>query len=118
MIYGKVWGTTEPLLVTPMVEVHRIKTNKGFKCSEHMHQFKWNGFYCISGGVKIHVRKNNYDLTDVTVLGPNDFTSVKPGEYHWFESVLDSVLLEIYYPEAISEDIVRKSVGGMTNETV
>ena len=115
MIYGKVWGTTEPLLVTPMVEVHRIKTNKGYKCSEHMHQYKWNGFYCISGGTKIQVRKNNYDLTDVTTLSPGDFTSVKPGEYHWFESVFDSVLLEIYYPEAISEDIVRKSVGGMSN---
>jgi len=116
MIYGKVWGTTEPLLVTSMVEVHRIKTNEGFRCSEHMHQYKWNAFYCISGQTDIHVRKSDYDLIDTTELVPGSFTTVKPGEFHWFESLKDSVLLEIYYPEGISEDIVRCTVGGSIDD--
>ena len=111
MIYGKVWGTTEPLLVTPMVEVHRIKTNEGYRCSEHMHQYKWNGFYCIGGMTKIHVRKNNYDLTDVTVLGPGDFTSVKPCLYHTFEGLEDGMAFELYWANFQHNDIQRESVG-------
>jgi mannose-6-phosphate isomerase-like protein (cupin superfamily) len=115
MIHGKVWGSTAPLLVTPTVEIHKILTNEGFQCSEHLHQYKWNGFYCISGRVIIHIRKTDYSLIDQTVLNAGDFTTVKPGEYHWFQSLEDSELLEIYYPQHISEDIVRKTVGGMVS---
>ena len=53
------------------------------------------------------------DLVDVTTLHPGEYTSVKPGEYHWFETKLnDAEVLEIYYLEPITEDIVRETVGG------
>lgn len=112
-ITGKVWGSTTALIQTPLVELHRIITRAGYKCSEHKHEHKWNGFYVISGTMEIHVRKNDYDLTDITVLRAGDFTTVRPGEYHWFSSITDCTALELYYPETLSEDIVRKSVGGM-----
>lgn len=113
MIQGKIWGTTESLLVTPMIELHRIFVNPDMKCSEHKHQFKWNGFYCVSGSIEIHVRKNDYDLTDVTILEPGMFTTVAPNEYHWFQTSKDSAqVLEIYYVEPIGSDIVRRTVGG------
>lgn len=109
MIYGKVWGSTEPLIVTPMIEVHRINAKKGKQSSIHMHQFKWNAFYCISGQTEIHVDKRpKTKFVENTKLGPGDFTTVKPGEYHRFRAIEDSVLLEIYYPEGISEDIIRR----------
>lgn len=111
-ITGKVWGDTSAIIQTPLVELHRINIKAGYKCSEHKHEHKWNGFYVISGTLEIHVRKNNYELTDVTVLRAGDFTTVRPGEYHWFSSITDCVALELYYPETLSEDIVRKSVGG------
>jgi mannose-6-phosphate isomerase-like protein (cupin superfamily) len=111
---GKVWGTTEPLLVTPMIELHRIKVKPRMKCSIHQHERKWNMFYCVNGIINIHVRKNAYDLVDVTKLIPGEYTSVKPGEYHWFETQLnDAEVLEIYYLEPITEDIVRETVGGL-----
>tara|TARA_R110000772_G_scaffold64904_1_gene144895 strand:- start:40 stop:393 length:354 start_codon:yes stop_codon:yes gene_type:complete len=111
---GKIWGTTEPLLITPMIEIHRIKVNPGVKCSIHQHKHKWNMFYCVNGVIHIHVRKKAYDLVDVTKLLPGEYTSVKPGEYHWFETQLnDAELLEIYYLEPITEDIVRETVGGI-----
>jgi mannose-6-phosphate isomerase-like protein (cupin superfamily) len=116
MIYGKVWGQTESLLVTPMIEVHRIFTKSGYKCSEHLHKHKWNGFYCINGQMNIYVRKNDYEHTDKTELMMGDFTTVKPGEYHWFECVEDAEVLEIYYAEPISEDIVRKNTGGIISK--
>jgi len=111
-VTGKVWGITSAIIQTPLVELHKINIKAGYKCSEHKHEHKWNGFYLISGTLEIHVRKNNYDLTDVTVLRAGGFTTVRPGEYHWFSSITDCVALELYYPETLSEDIVRKSVGG------
>lgn len=111
-ITGKVWGDTSVIIQNPLVELHKINIKAGYKCSEHKHVHKWNGFYVISGTLEIHVRKNNYELTDVTTLRAGDFTSVSPGEFHWFNCIDDCVALELYYPEPLSEDIVRKSVGG------
>jgi len=114
---GKIWGTTIPVLITPTVEIHHGFINLGFKCSEHKHEFKWNGFFCISGSIKIHVRKNDYDLVDVTTLYAGDFTTVRPNEYHWFQTDIEEAeILEIYYPQHITDDIVRKTVGGYIGE--
>ena len=116
MIQGKVWGETKTLLVTPMIEVHRIMINPGGYCSMHKHEFKWNMFYILYGELDIHVRKNDYDLVDVTNLNVADFTCVAPNEYHMFKSreEYDSVIaLEIYYLESISKDIIRETVGGI-----
>jgi len=113
MIQGKIWGTTESLLVTPMIELHRIYVEPDMKCSEHKHEFKWNAFYCVSGSIDIHVKKNDYDLTDVTSLHPGEFTTVRPNEFHWFQTTdSNAEVLEIYYVEPISSDIVRRTVGG------
>jgi len=111
-IVGKVWGDTSVLIQNPLVELHRINTKAGYKCSEHKHAHKWNGFYVISGTLEIHVRKGDYDLTDVTVLRAGDFTTVRPGEYHWFKCVEDCSALELYYPEMLTEDIQRRDHGG------
>ena len=46
---GKVWGTTQTLINSPVVEVHRIIINKDGYCSQHTHQSKINAFYVISG---------------------------------------------------------------------
>ncbi len=113
MLIGKRWGTTECLLDTPVLAIHRLHIKPGYKCSEHCHQQKWNGFWVRIGVLFIHVVKNDYDLTDVTRLEPGEFTSVKPGEFHWFETGIDRVeAIELYYPEVLSEDIVRRSCGG------
>jgi len=118
IINGKVWGNTSALIQNPFVELHRINTKAGYRCSEHKHAHKWNAFYVISGELEIHVRKNDYDLTDVTVLRAGDFTTVRPGEYHWFNCTVDCAALELYYPETLSEDIQRKSVGGVNGVNI
>ena len=41
---GKIWGNTELVHANGVLEFHRIEFNAGYKCSEHAHQFKWNGF--------------------------------------------------------------------------
>ena len=117
MKYGKIWGTTRPLLQTPFVELHHIKINKGGQCSYHQHLHKWNMFYVIKGNLEIRVTKNKYALEDITYLTDGDYTTVSPTEKHYFKAVSDVEALEIYYPEPLSEDILRENVGRVTQDS-
>ena len=115
---GKIWGETTVLLSTPFIEVHRLQIKPNAFCSLHKHNFKWNGFYVISGKLMIESHKNDYKLVDQTIINAGEFASFPPGEQHKFMSFGEPVeCLEIYYPEPLSEDIVRSTVGGMVNET-
>ena len=88
---GKIWGQTELIHSNSVLEFHRIDYKAGGVCSKHMHNFKWNGFYVMSGKLKIRVWQKDYDLIDETVLNPGDFTRIKPGLYHSFEGLEDGV---------------------------
>lgn len=110
---GKVWGTTELLLKTPLIEVHRLDVLPNMACSMHCHKFKHNGFYVAAGELFIEIVKNDYNLTDITLLGPGEFTTVAPNEYHRFRTGDRGMQgIEIYYLEPLSIDITRKTTGG------
>lgn len=113
-ISGKIWGKTELLLKNPFVEFHKITINAGAYCSLHKHNYKHNCFYVIKGELEIEVHKNNYALVDITILSAGQMTTVAPGEFHRFHALTDVVAFELYYPETLSEDIVRKDVGGIS----
>lgn len=118
MINGKVWGSTQLLLSTPFLAIHQLVIKPNAVCSMHMHKYKWNCFYVVSGKLFIEVEKSSYALTDVTELEPGGFTTVSPGEFHRFHTGnLDTVALEMYYTEPLSEDIVRKNVGGLIDQS-
>ena len=108
---GKIWGSTELIHANGVLEFHKIDFKAGGVCSKHKHQFKWNGFYVVSGKMKIRVWQKDYDLVDETVLGPGDFTRVKPGLMHSFEGMEDGVAFELYWAEFNHDDIQRESVG-------
>ena len=112
MIAGKVWGQTELIHANGVLEFHRIDFQAGGVCSKHKHQFKWNGFYVMSGRMKVSVwQKDQQDLVDETILGPGDFTRVKPGYMHQFEGIEDGVAFELYWAEFNHDDIQRETVG-------
>lgn len=108
----KVWGTTEALIVTPMFEMHRLVIKPNMRCSLHVHQFKWNAFYVLEGVVCI-------DFDDGTRrLESNKYATVSPGVYHQFRTGLEPcTALEMYYTEPLSEDIIRRTVGGPVTMT-
>ena len=108
---GKIWGQTELIHANGVLEFHKIDFKAGGVCSKHKHQFKWNGFYVVSGKMKIRVWQKDYDLIDETILGPGDFTRVKPGLMHSFEGIEDGVAFELYWAEFNHDDIQRESVG-------
>lgn len=111
MIAGKVWGTTELIEANNALEFHRIEMEDGGVCSKHLHRYKWNGFYVESGRMLIRIWQRDYDLVDETVLGPGDYTKVKPGLYHQFECLESGVAYELYWAEFNHNDIVRETVG-------
>jgi mannose-6-phosphate isomerase-like protein (cupin superfamily) len=108
---GKVWGTTEQVEANGALEFHRIEMNAGGVCSKHMHEYKWNGFFVESGKLKIKVWQKDYDLVDETIIGPGEYTKVKPGLYHQFECLESGVAFELYWAELSHNDIKRDSVG-------
>ena len=109
-IAGKIWGQTELIHANGVLEFHRIDYKAGGVCSKHIHEFKWNGFYVVSGKMIIRVWQKDYDLVDETILGPGDFTKVKPGVLHQFEGVEDGVAFELYWAEFNHSDINRDTV--------
>jgi mannose-6-phosphate isomerase-like protein (cupin superfamily) len=112
MLAGKVWGSTQQIIANGVFEFHRIEIKKDGYCSKHKHAHKFNGFFLESGKLEIHVFKNDYDLEDVTILEPGDYTEVGPGEYHFFKALDDCVAFEIYWAKLDHNDIVRETVGG------
>ena len=108
---GKVWGKTELLLANGVLEFHRIEAKGGGVCSKHAHEFKWNGFFVESGKLLIRIWQKDYDLCDETILEAGDFTTVKPGLYHQFEAMVDTVAFELYWAEFNHSDIIRETVG-------
>lgn len=114
---GKIWGHSEELVKNPFCEVHAISINPWSKCSEHKHEHKYNLFYVTLGELIIRTWKNDYSLVDETLLQPGQCAVVKPGEYHQFETRDQSCeAVEVYYPEGISDDIIRRTAGSAGRE--
>ena len=115
VIEGKVWGTTEPLLQSPAIEIHRIRVNLGAYCSQHKHQSKINAFYVIKGELEIQ-RWKDYGLCDSTHLFAGNMSIVPAGEMHKFIAHQETEALEIYWAELNHNDIQRTNVGGVHKE--
>ena len=110
---GKIWGNTELVHANGVLEFHRIQYRAGYKCSEHYHKHKWNGFFVESGKMIVRVWQtaDQEGLVDETVLSAGDFTQVKPGLVHQFEGIEDGVAFELYWAEFNHNDIERRTVG-------
>lgn len=115
-ISGKVWGTTSKIFAKNNIEVYRITGKKGGFSSMHKHKMKWSMFFVEKGSILVEVRKNDYDLVDVTELGHGQSMRLRPGEYHRFRVVDDdTIAYEFYWTELDPDDIEREDCGGTAN---
>lgn len=108
---GKIWGDTTEIFTKNNVEIHRINIKKDCCCSKHKHNFKFNAFFIEKGSLKIKTWKKDYPLVDETIINAGEMTLVKPGEFHQFISLEDTIAYEIYWTEISSEDIERETCG-------
>lgn len=110
----KIWGRTTPLIVTPLFEMHRLDIKPWHRCSRHVHRFKHNAFYILSGSLYVDsVLSAHANFDSAHMLKANDVYTIAPGVDHQFRTGgLPCVALEMYYTEPLSEDIVRRNIGG------
>jgi mannose-6-phosphate isomerase-like protein (cupin superfamily) len=114
-VIEKIWGTTEPLILTPLFEMHRLIIKPEHRCSLHMHRFKHNAFYVLDGNLYIDQVVADLMPTDTLLIGPGQVAFVRPGVHHQFRTGrLPCMVLEMYYTEPLSDDIIRRNVGGPT----
>ena len=112
MRQGKDWGYTTEFFRNAMVSAHHLEVNKGGYCSEHIHEYKYNLFYVISGRLKITIWREN-DIKDETILTAGQASAVSPGFYHIFEGLEKTECVEIYQVLLIDPDIKRRKQGGI-----
>ena len=112
-IQGKVWGGTKKIFANNNFELHRIEVKKGGFCSKHKHIHKINAFYIEKGKLKIPIHETDCDLVDETIASTGDLSIVKPGKFHEFEALENTIAYEIYWVELNHDDIERENVGGI-----
>ena len=103
---GKVWGQTELIHANGVLEFHRINL-KQENNARNIYTSLNGMVYVESGKMMIRVWQNDYDLVDAPILGPGDFTQVKPGVMHQFVGI-EGVAFELYWAEFNHNDIKEK----------
>ena len=111
MIEAKIWGRVKNIISKEMFEVNRIEIVEGGYCSEHKHQYKYNGFFVESGKLKITTWNN--DLVQHTILSDGDYLQVEPNVPHKFDALSNVVCYEIYWVQLLENDIQRVMKGGV-----
>lgn len=87
----KPWGVTTRLPTPSGAEVHIATIYKGGKSSLHCHEKMVNTFYVIRG--KLRVKQ---ELGNEVILGPSDCVTIETGNFHQFEALEDTILVECY----------------------
>lgn len=107
----KLWGYSDRIEWNGFMSLHRAVVAAGYRCSKHLHANKWNGFFVESGHLNVRVWDADGTVS-VIELRAGEYASVAPGVKHRFESVLPTVLFEVYWPAEQTEDIIRDDEGG------
>lgn len=111
----KNWGITRRVYQGPVNELYHLSVKRGGFCSEHRHN-KYNLFYVLSGLLEISIWRNEdgeEELIDVTKLGPEEVSAVPPGFWHKFRALEATECMELYYTILQTEDIDRRTKGGV-----
>jgi mannose-6-phosphate isomerase-like protein (cupin superfamily) len=104
---NKVWGQRWVLRRDSTHENSYLQLLGRTRCSWHVHQTKWNLFFLICGAVNILKDGETIHLRE-----PGDTALVAPGEFHEFQVLEDSKIIEEMFVEYNPDDIARVKVGG------
>lgn len=102
----KVWGHRWLIRKDSTHATSYLELDKGYRCSFHRHQAKFNLFFVISGRVGIKTEDGEVVLTD-----GQSFT-IEPGRWHEFRVYENSEMIEEMYVSYDEGDIERKVLGG------
>lgn len=101
-IHQKVWGYEEWLENNELYCCKKLYLKEGYRCSNHMHKIKDETFIVEKGCVLIECDGKFETFTTGQSI------RIKPGVYHRFEGMSDSVILEVS-TQHLDEDSYRKT---------
>ena len=117
-ITRKTWGIKYNIFKNDLNEISFLELEPNRRCSWHSHNSKYNLFFVVEGevGIKLEYNVDNGSEADVTVLGPHEFFTVSPGEWHEFQTYdKPAKLMEVMYVKYDENDIERRNIGGSLN---
>jgi len=114
-IEQKVWGERWMIREDSVHTTNILILKKGFRCSWHKHQCKYNLFVVIKGSVEIIVDEGD-PCHYLTVLNEGDDFVVAPNTWHEFRVLEDGIMAEEMYVQYDDEDIERAKLGGPIDE--
>jgi mannose-6-phosphate isomerase-like protein (cupin superfamily) len=107
----KVWGQRWLIRKDATHAVSYLNLLKGYRCSWHIHDEKYNLFVIITGKVGIAIEEDDHSIREI-MLGPGEEITIKPGQWHEFRVYEDSQAIEEMYVEYKESDIRREIKGG------
>lgn len=107
---SKVWGERWVIYEDSTHTTNLLRLKKGFRCSWHKHQAKWNLFVVIQGRIGIKT------VDGEIILGPGEEFTVAPSEWHEFRVYEDGMMIEEMYVAYDDNDIQRETIGGCIQE--
>ena len=117
----KVWGKVQHVFASEDAALSCLEVKKGFRCSKHHHEDRYNMFAVQSGCIVVEkwgvFEGNSYNTI---ILRPGDSCTVPPDVLHRFSVLTSGKLIELYWPRPQAavrrDDIVREDVGGPFDE--
>jgi len=113
--WGKVWHRFNDTLLNESL----LQVNKGFRCSIHYHQYRFNCFINISAVLQI----DTFEMIDATpiiqsskILNAGESLVIKPKVWHCFRVLESGTVAELYWASVGPcriDDIVRYDIGGL-----
>jgi len=105
----KIWGERWLIRQDSTHAVSYLRIKKGYRCSWHVHKTKFNLFVVLKGSIKIVVEELS-KRREITLRSGESFT-IKPGQWHEFQGMKNSKVIEEMYVEYDEGDINRTKVG-------
>lgn len=117
MVEQKCWGTTEEVIWSPVMSVHRCEVNRGGYCSWHHHRHRVNLFICETADIVVQYTLVPGDQPVIHHIPPGHTYQILPTMDHRFIVLGSGLLWEVYWPlpgrPFERDDIVRYDTGSV-----
>lgn len=91
------WGTSERLCLSCVLQIELIRGGKGGRSSLHRHHRKTNKFLVLQGTLRLHIETGcEPQVIDLTPCGVCSEITIPAGVLHRMEFIEDAVAIEVY----------------------
>lgn len=105
----KIWGERWVIRQDSTHAVSYLKVKEGYRCSWHQHSTKYNLFVVLEGRLRLIIEEMGE--RSVIELQSGESFVIKPGQWHEFQAVKESRVIEEMYVEYDEGDIHREKLG-------